>query len=697
MSLKLKAILTTAMLIASMSVSVMPAATASAAADEAVSRGRQLAEANGIVLDSDADAAALAVLSDANAGELPELDFAENGTVSRISGVISGRTVRSARDAKAVLSSVAALLGISDADAELEFVRTNETDYNTAYVFRQVYQGLALTNEYVTLCVTNSTGKADYLTGNLIPDISVDTTPAINPAQVRSFVRTAFDTGLSEDAKLVIFRQEDGTLKLAYEAKTCSIAYPKVIVDANDGSILYAPKEGSAAASYYDYNSSTLNPVTKLHWFRVNTERTSIPSGNSSAERTRLHDTERNIWMLREGKLSGFETYANNTLQNYINTHGATNSNYLDRQGILNTLYGLQVNNYMNLTVNNAFDPYPMETGTLYQIAKVYDFYKNVFGRNGTDGQNGRLFVYPYLDQANAFAYGDYNLITFGRGDSNFYPWASEIDVAAHEYTHRITDWIVGWQGSGWNPVVQAHFGEAASLNEGYSDIMGEYAEEYWSLPLNWIDGSGLRRNPNDPTWGRNAAYSGANTSTGPAWYMDSYGYRHFYKVTACNPSQMECHEGATIISHVAYLMNKYGISKSIARKIWYRSMNYLPFGQNQATFLKCRQAVESAAQAVAYEQYPNSSTSRKNLLVKVASAFNYARIFVNGGKLGDINKDGYVNSSDVTTITICARDSSYISDPKQLSLGDVDFDGRVTTADAEKVQYYLIHGGSLD
>ena len=116
--MKSKTVLTAAMLLAAFLSSSMAAAPVSA---DTVSAGKTLAAANGIVLDSDADAAELAVLNDLNGGVLPVLEFADSSTVNHINGLISGKTVRNERSAKAAIASVSSLLGIQDADSELQF------------------------------------------------------------------------------------------------------------------------------------------------------------------------------------------------------------------------------------------------------------------------------------------------------------------------------------------------------------------------------------------------------------------------------------------------------------------------------------------------------------------------------------------------------------------------------------------------
>ena len=89
MSVKLKSILTAAMFLATLTGSSLPTVPASASSVDAIRDGNLIAEANGIVLDSDADAAELAVLRNLNGGVLPQIDFENAGSVSHIDGLIS--------------------------------------------------------------------------------------------------------------------------------------------------------------------------------------------------------------------------------------------------------------------------------------------------------------------------------------------------------------------------------------------------------------------------------------------------------------------------------------------------------------------------------------------------------------------------------------------------------------------------------
>lgn len=107
-------------------------------------------------------------------------------------------------------------------------------------------------------------------------------------------------------------------------------------------------------------------------------------------------------------------------------------------------------------------------------LSKVTDYVKNVLHLNSYDNQGSFM-------QANAFetfsvegagpdnACWDGVKIRFGAGDSKTHPLTT-LEVVAHEYGHAITAYSSGL----------IHSGEAAGLNESYSDILGALVEAYF-------------------------------------------------------------------------------------------------------------------------------------------------------------------------------------------------------------------------
>ena len=122
----------------------------------AVETGTRIAEANNIELSSDAAAAALAVLNNANGGILPDIEFTEDSNAGMINGLISGQSVTNKREAKAAVRKIAGLLGVTDFDSELRFDECTESSYNDIYSFCQLYRGIPVDNKKVVwICIRN--------------------------------------------------------------------------------------------------------------------------------------------------------------------------------------------------------------------------------------------------------------------------------------------------------------------------------------------------------------------------------------------------------------------------------------------------------------------------------------------------------------------------------------------------------------
>lgn len=119
-----------------------------------------------------------------------------------------------------------------------------------------------------------------------------------------------------------------------------------------------------------------------------------------------------------------------------------------------------------------------------YGAAKTYDYYKNVHGRNGIDGNNGpgttasganagvslvssRVHFGTSGRYNNAF--WNSNKMSYGDGDGvNFSPLVT-LDIAGHEMTHGVTQFTAGL----------AYSNESGALNESMSDVFGSMVELY--------------------------------------------------------------------------------------------------------------------------------------------------------------------------------------------------------------------------
>ncbi len=152
-------------------------------------------------------------------------------------------------------------------------------------------------------------------------------------------------------------------------------------------------------------------------------------------------------------------------------------------------------------------------------IEQTYDFYLNEFGRNSYDntGSTIKSFVNPNLifevisgsqNQANAWP-PPYNFMCYGMGDGSFmYPLVA-LDVAAHEFTHMVT-----------NHSAQLYYqNESGALNESFSDIFATCVE-FYALPLyaNWTIGEDVM-----VTQPYMRSMSNPNSTQHPDTYQENY------------------------------------------------------------------------------------------------------------------------------------------------------------------------------
>ncbi|MDX3854445.1 M4 family metallopeptidase [Streptomyces sp. AK02-01A] len=103
-----------------------------------------------------------------------------------------------------------------------------------------------------------------------------------------------------------------------------------------------------------------------------------------------------------------------------------------------------------------------------YGAQKTWDFYHDLFGRNGiaNDGVGARSRVHYGDGYANAFWEDGCFCMTYGDGIGNARPLTS-LDIAAHEMTHGVT----------YATADLDYEGESGGLNEATSDIMAASVE----------------------------------------------------------------------------------------------------------------------------------------------------------------------------------------------------------------------------
>ena len=213
-----------------------------------------------------------------------------------------------------------------------------------------------------------------------------------------------------------------------------------------------------------------------------------------------------------------------------------------------------------------------------YGIAKTWDYYKNVHGRNGiaNDGKGAKSYVHDgayvnasWSDSCFCMKYGD------GDASQGIGPLV-ELDIAGHEMSHGVTSRTAALRYSG----------ESGGLNESTSDIFGT-AVEWYAANSNdvpdYVLGEEIFTDYNPATnFIRRLDKPSLDGASADSWskgvgrlnvhYSSGVGNHFFYLLSEGS--------GAKTINGIAYnsptangvTMTGIGISK--AEKIWYRALS---------------------------------------------------------------------------------------------------------------------------
>ena len=243
-----------------------------------------------------------------------------------------------------------------------------------------------------------------------------------------------------------------------------------------------------------------------------------------------------------------------------------------------------------------------------YGAAKTLDYYKNVQGRNGIDGNYGPGTTAAAANSAisllvsrvhfgsgynNAFWNG--SNMTYGDGDGTNFTPLTTIDICGHEMTHGVTERTAGL----------VYSKESGALNEAMSDIMGSMVELYADGGVVSADTWKIGEDAYTPGTAGDALRRMDNPNA--VGDPDHYSVR-VYPGT-CTPSntndQCGVHTNSSIINHTYYLnaaggtnrvsgISVPGIGTGAAEKIWFRALTvYMTSG---TTFSSARTATLSAA-----------------------------------------------------------------------------------------------------
>ena len=100
----------------------------------------------------------------------------------------------------------------------------------------------------------------------------------------------------------------------------------------------------------------------------------------------------------------------------------------------------------------------------------VYDFYKEVLGRDSIDGKGMKLKSVVHYGNKYNNAFWNGSSMTYGDGDGvRFTPFGNASDVVGHEMMHGVTERTAGLR----------YQRQSGALNESWSDVFGNLIEKW--------------------------------------------------------------------------------------------------------------------------------------------------------------------------------------------------------------------------
>jgi len=205
--------------------------------------------------------------------------------------------------------------------------------------------------------------------------------------------------------------------------------------------------------------------------------------------------------------------------------------------------------------------------------AFVFDYFRDVLGRNSFDGFGARVVTsIGYSTRASATFRNAFWMTSrqqFGYGNAGNFEAA--IDVVAHEFTHAVINYVVGNGRNIFLGSANYNHSQAGALNEAYSDIMGIIIAASNRGYARWRLAEDSDQVIRDLSVSRH--------------------FRNFNVNRAC------CHTNSMIFSHAAFLMMTDNRTSAVTNDMWahvfYRSLYRLT---TNATFSDAASAVISSA-----------------------------------------------------------------------------------------------------
>ena len=474
--------------------------------------------------------------------------YHNNGYLSTLVGKFYDKQVTNVEEAVESIKGLAVLLGLTKGCEFFAVYYEKDNDGYTYYTLQQRYGGLTL--QYSTMrIVVDPDGYTAGLTSSFQPNVgTAPAEDAISKTEAENVVKQKYSS-----LNLKYF--EDYTIRLAATfnnvvyncwvvytdnpdaSASFDMPYVEHYIASSDGTYLTAIPANTFASSNKNimntdgyFENLTTQTVSKTVKMADGSSKTlTVPvSKNSKDGKYYLIDPERKIAVAqyKDFYYSGIVNMVSSSTQD-----GWTDNNLL------------------------AYDNY----------IKAYDFYAER-GIKSVDGFGVPMLVtVGYCDQQgnpvdNACFYGiNQGWACFAVSDANRY--SDCLDVVAHEFTHGVTR--SSMQGT-------AYRNETGSINESYSDIMGNLCEMICdqTTDRNWLiaENSGaVMRDMGNP-----------NNYAQPGYVGDVYYVPSVLTPDVNYNDNGGVHVNNSLVGHMAYLLDKAGMTMDEQFSMWATSIELL-------------------------------------------------------------------------------------------------------------------------
>ena len=473
--------------------------------------------------------------------------FSDEGYLTTLIGTYYDKKIEDYEDAMDSLEGVAALVGLGGGSQFYCVYGSRNTAGYTVYTFQQKYGDTTIKNATLKVMV-DPDGYTAGLSSSITPNVGIpEDSEAISKEEAEAVVRERF-------AAYDLTYYTDYTERLAVTFSNVTYNCWAVYTNNPDMTVSF----DMAYLEHYvmtDGTYLTLVPTASLATstedsFKTDDYFTDLTPETYTREITRPDGKVVEVSVtVSKNKNDGLYYLADP--ERKIMTAWYYDFNYL------NTLNFLTAEKPDDFDDNHLF--------TYYNYSQVYDFFAS-YGMKSVDGFGTPILVtVGFCDSEgnaidNACYYGNnMGWACFGASDVNYYGYA--LDAMAHEYTHGISRQTM--QGS-------AYYNEYGSINESFSDILGNLCEMSCGATddTGWLigeaTGSAIRNmgNPNDYAQ--------------PSFVGDVYYVPNVITPNSSANDNGGVHTNNSLIAQIAYKLDKAGMSYDDQVKIWLNAIEMM-------------------------------------------------------------------------------------------------------------------------